>query len=186
MSNIPDMKDLRPFIFNAYWSWMSESGVTPYIHVNTNHPGVRVPQNFVQPDGSIVLSISFNASPDISIDDDTIVLNASFGGKRERIIVPIQSILTIFAKENARIGTNLYSPEESTGADVQPVSIRTPDSQQITVDIPDNDICTTSSPVSEGPSIAEKVQAKLKLVSNDHSNGDKNITERRAKLRVLH
>ena len=110
MNNVPEMKDLRPFLFNAYWAWMSESGVTPHIHVNTIHPRVRVPQNFVQPDGTIVLSIGFGASPDIAVDDNMLVFSASFGGKRERLIVPLQSIMTIFAKENPKIGTNLYSP----------------------------------------------------------------------------
>lgn len=187
MNNVPEMKDLRPFIFNAYWSWMSESGVTPYIHVNTLHPGVRVPQNFVQPDGTIVLSISFTASPDITVDDDTIVFSASFSGRRERLIVPLQSIMTIFAKENPKIGTNLYSPEETAGIPISPVASKVvSDTNKVSIDIAEEDVENTPPPVQAGPSIAEKVHSRLKLVQNEHSGGEKKLSDRRAKLKLLH
>ncbi len=113
-----NMRDLRPYMFNAYYTWLTDSGCTPHIHVNCIHQGVRVPTNYIAPDGTIVLNISMNSAHNLSFENDIIVFNASFGGKQQRIIVPIASVMTIFAQENPQIGTNLYSPEESAGSNI--------------------------------------------------------------------
>ncbi|MFY0656249.1 MAG: hypothetical protein JXR12_05800 [Neptunomonas phycophila] len=187
MNNIPEMNDLRPYMFNAYWSWLNESGVTAYIHVNTIHPGVRVPQNYVQPDGTITLNISFRSAPNITLDDDILVFGASFGGKQERLVVPLQSILAIFAAENPKIGTNLYSPDESTGMPMNPVASKImQQNDKVAVDIPEEEIENTPPPQQAGPSIADKVHRRLSLVQNEHSGGEKELSDKRATLKVVH
>lgn len=183
------MQDLRPYMFNAYYSWLSESGCTPHIHVNCNHHGVRVPTNYIAPDGTIILNISMGSAHNLSFDNGVIVFNASFGGKQQRILVPVDSVMTIFAKENPQIGTNLYSPDESAGnnqpsivpADELVTGVKASDPDDVIVGVKASDPDEFSK-----ESIAEKVERKLKLVDNKHSRGEKSFSDRRANLRVLH
>lgn len=182
------MQDLRPYMFNAYYTWLTDSGCTPHIHVNCIHQGVRVPANYIAPDGTIVLNVSMNSAHNLSFENDIIVFNASFGGKQQRIIVPIAAIMTIFAKENPQVGTNLYSPEESAGNNI-PATV--PTSELVTgPKASDSDNIVGPRPTDSDEfskeSIAEKVERRLKLVDNKHSRSEKTLSDRRANLRVLH
>ena len=100
-----DMTSNKPYIVRAFYQWISDNQLTPYIAVDVNVYGVLVPMAYVT-DGQIVLNVSMGAVGSISLADNAIELSARFGGKLEHIVVPYGAIAAIYAKENGA-GTSL-------------------------------------------------------------------------------
>jgi stringent starvation protein B len=113
-----EMTSNKPYIIKAFYQWISDNQLTPYIAVDVNVYGVLVPMAYVT-DGQIVLNVSMSAVGSISLADDAIELSARFGGKLEQIVVPYGAIAAIYAKENGA-GTSLAiehpEPENSEDA----------------------------------------------------------------------
>jgi len=101
----PDMTSNKPYIVRAFYQWISDNQLTPYIAVDVNVHGVLVPMAYVN-EGQIVLNVSMSAVGSISLADHAIELSARFGGKLEHIVVPYGAIAAIYAKENGA-GTSL-------------------------------------------------------------------------------
>jgi stringent starvation protein B len=118
MSN--EMTSQKPYIVRAFYEWISDNQLTPYIQVDTSVFGVSVPMAFVK-DGQIVLNISMAAVGSISMAGDEIVFSARFGGKLEHITVPYGAISAIFAKENGA-GTSLPIEHPAEEANTDKVS----------------------------------------------------------------
>jgi stringent starvation protein B len=109
----PTMTSTKPYIVRAFYEWISDNELTPYITVDINVYGVMVPMAYAN-DGQIVLNISLSAVGTISMIGDSIEFSARFGGKLEHISVPYGAIAAIYAKENGA-GTSLeieHPPEE--------------------------------------------------------------------------
>ena len=100
-----EMTSNKPYIVRAFYQWISDNQLTPYIAVDVNVYGVLVPMAYVT-DGQIVLNVSMSAVGSISLADEAIELSARFGGKLEQIVVPYGAIAAIYAKENGA-GTSL-------------------------------------------------------------------------------
>ncbi len=100
-----EMTSNKPYIVKAFYQWISDNDLTPYIVVDVNVYGVMVPMAYVN-DGQIVLNVSGSAVGSIALTDHTIELSARFGGKLEHISVPYGAIAAIYAKENGA-GTSL-------------------------------------------------------------------------------
>lgn len=94
-----EMTSSKPYLIKAFYDWISDNHLTPYVVVDTTVKGVQVPWQFVQ-DNQIVLNISGGAVGAISFGDKTIDLTARFGGKLEHITIPFGSVGAIYAKEN--------------------------------------------------------------------------------------
>jgi len=109
-----EMTSNKPYIVKAFYDWISDNGLTPYIVVDVNVYGVLVPMAYVN-DGQIVLNISASAVGSIALGDSSIECSARFGGKLEHMSVPYGAIAAIYAKENGA-GTSLaiehIEPEE--------------------------------------------------------------------------
>lgn len=99
------MTSNKPYIVKAYYDWISDNDLTPYIMVDVNVYGVLVPMAYVT-DGQIVLNVSGGAIGSISLGEDAVELSARFGGKLEHIVVPYGAIGAIYAKETGA-GTSL-------------------------------------------------------------------------------
>ena len=89
----------HPYLFNAYYNWFVDSGVTPHLLVNTTVPGVRVPMDYVLADKTIVLSIGVGAIKDFISDEQGISFKTTFGGHLEQIEVPYKAMEQLIAKE---------------------------------------------------------------------------------------
>ena len=100
-----EMTSNKPYIVKAFYEWLSDNDLTPYISVDVSVYGVLVPLAYVN-DGQIVLNISSSALGTISMGSDSIEFSARFGGKLEHISVPYGAISAIYAKENGA-GTSL-------------------------------------------------------------------------------
>jgi len=99
------MTSTKPYMVRAFYEWISDNQMTPYIAVDVNVCGVSVPLAYVN-DGQIVLNISIAAVGSISMAGDFIEFSARFGGKLENLTIPYGAISAIYAKENGA-GTSL-------------------------------------------------------------------------------
>ena len=88
----------RPYLIRGLYDWMTENDLTPQVLVNANYPGVKVPEMHVS-EGRIVLNIAMTATKDLLLGDDQISFNARFSGRAHQIVLPIESVLAIFANE---------------------------------------------------------------------------------------
>jgi len=105
MSSEIKMTSNKPYIVGAFYDWISDNDLTPYIVVDISVYGVQVPMSFVN-DGQIVLNISATAVGSIVMGETAIEFSARFGGKLEHLVVPYGAIGAIYAKENGA-GTSL-------------------------------------------------------------------------------
>jgi len=99
------MTSTKPYIVRAFYDWISDNQLTPYIVVDVSVYGVMVPMNYVN-DGQITLNISSSALGSISMAGEQIEFSARFGGKLEHLAVPFGAVAAIYAKENGA-GTSL-------------------------------------------------------------------------------
>jgi stringent starvation protein B len=99
----------KPYLLRAFYEWIVDNQMTPYVLVDAFFPGVSVPQQYVQ-NGHILLNISPVACHGLTLDNDRIVFSARFSGQVEQIFIPPLAVLEIYAKENGR-GIS-FPPEE--------------------------------------------------------------------------
>ena len=109
-----EMSSNKPYVVKAFYDWIFDNGLTPYIVVDVNVYGVIVPMSYVN-DGQIVLNVSPSAVGSIAMGEETIELSARFGGKLENMSIPYGAVVAIYAKENGA-GTSLAieHPEPGT------------------------------------------------------------------------
>lgn len=108
------MHSNKPYLFRAMYEWIVDNGVTPYVIVSVDYPGIAVPLEFAQ-DGKIVLNISPSACREMHMDNDYILFSARFGGIARNITIPMGAVLAIYAKENGRgMEFSLEQPAEKT------------------------------------------------------------------------
>jgi stringent starvation protein B len=91
----------RPYLIRAFYDWIVDNQLTPYILVNSAYPGVQVPKEHIRND-RIVLNISPTATRGLLLENDRIVFTARFSGLTEQIFVAPNAVLEIYAKENGR------------------------------------------------------------------------------------
>lgn len=94
-----EMTPRRPYLFRAFYDWIVDNELTPYLVVNTIIDGVFVPTEYIK-DNQIVLNIAPHSVGQYSVSNDQIEFNARFGGNPHHIVVPMSAIEAIYAKEN--------------------------------------------------------------------------------------
>ncbi len=93
------MSSVVPYLIRAYCDWIEDSGYTPHILVNSDKTGVLAPKGFAS-DGKIILNIVSSATEGRVITNKSISFKTRFNGRPEKIIVPCNAVLSIYAKEN--------------------------------------------------------------------------------------
>lgn len=93
------MTPRRPYIFRAFYDWILDNELTPYIVVDTSVYGVLVPQEFIK-DNQIVLNIAPQSVGQYLVNNEQIEFNARFSGVPQHIVVPMAAIEAIYAREN--------------------------------------------------------------------------------------
>ena len=112
----PAMTSHRPYLLRALNEWIADNGMTPHLLVDATRPGVQVPPQAVS-DGKVVLNIAERAVARLLIDNDTVTFTARFGGVSHPVIVPIASVLAIYARET---GQGMALPEDPSGPHDEP------------------------------------------------------------------
>ena len=105
----------KPYLIRAIHQWCTDSGYTPYIAVLADET-VRVPRDFVK-NGEIVLNISPLATSRLQLGNETIEFQARFGGVAREVMVPIDRVLAVYARENGQ-GMAFEVPREAAPAGV--------------------------------------------------------------------
>ena len=103
-----EMTSNRPYLVRAFYDWLVDNGLTPYLLVKAEGDGVEVPQQFVE-DGRITLNINPSAVRDLELGNEYISFNARFSGRPMDIFFPVSSVMGIYAQEN---GSGMLFPEE--------------------------------------------------------------------------
>ena len=105
----------KPYLIRAIFEWCADSGFTPYLNVKVDQ-NTRVPMEYVK-NGEIVLSISQQATRNLTIGNEMVQFSARFNGVSREIAVPIYAVQSIFARENGRgVFFDPESPPESADA----------------------------------------------------------------------
>ncbi|HKW83882.1 MAG TPA: ClpXP protease specificity-enhancing factor [Burkholderiaceae bacterium] len=114
----------RPYLIRALHDWCTDNGFTPYIAVFVD-ARVQVPTEYVK-NNEIVLNVGFEATSSLKLGNETIEFKARFGGTSREIVVPVDHVIAIYARENGQ-GMAFPMPAApgaevgpSDAADVQP------------------------------------------------------------------
>lgn len=90
----------RPYLIRALHDWCTDNGFTPYVAVFVDAV-VQVPMEYVK-NNEIVLNVGFEATSALKLGNETIEFKARFGGTSREIIVPIDHVIAIYARENGQ------------------------------------------------------------------------------------
>ncbi|MFN0184472.1 MAG: ClpXP protease specificity-enhancing factor [Aquabacterium sp.] len=101
----------RPYLVRALHEWCSDNGFTPYLAVQVDAT-VQVPMEYVK-NNEIVLNVGFEATSGLKLGNETIEFRARFGGVSRDIVVPVDHVVAIYAREN---GQGMAFPMPSAAA----------------------------------------------------------------------
>jgi len=124
----------RPYLIRALHDWCTDNGFTPYVAVYVDS-SVRVPMEYVK-NNEIVLNVGFEATSGLKLGNECIEFKARFGGVGREIVVPIDHVVAIYARENgqgmafpvpteASIGSAAARPVQPASADDKPPAATT-------------------------------------------------------------
>ena len=98
----------KPYLIRAIYEWCADSSFTPYLSVKVDQ-NTRVPLEHVK-NGEIVLSMSQQATRNLTIGNDVIQFSARFNGVSREIAIPVYAVQGVFARENGR---GVFFPAEA-------------------------------------------------------------------------
>jgi stringent starvation protein B len=93
------MSGVVPYLVRAYCDWIEDSSLTPHILVDCEKTGAVVPEGLAKK-GKIVLNISSTATENRLITNDSISFKARFSGRPQKVIIPCEAVLSIYAQES--------------------------------------------------------------------------------------
>jgi len=110
------MSDLstRPYLIRAIHEWCVDSGLTPYLAVRVDEH-TEVPRQHVK-DGEIILNLSADAVRNLLLGNEMITCTGRFSGASFELMIPVQAVIGIFAKETGQ-GLVFQAEPQSTPPD---------------------------------------------------------------------
>ncbi|CAN5618948.1 ClpXP protease specificity-enhancing factor [soil metagenome] len=90
----------RPYLIRALHDWCTDNGFTPYLAVFVDGT-VRVPMDYVK-NNEIVLNVGFEATSGLQLGNEAIEFKGRFGGVAREIVVPVDHVIAIYARENGQ------------------------------------------------------------------------------------
>lgn len=132
-----EMTSNQPYLLKAFYEWIVDNALTPYMVVIADYPGTEIPTQFVN-NNQIVLNVSPNACVNFSFDLEYVSFNARFSGQPMQVHFPCSAVAAIYAKENGA-GTAFEVPEYvkegfSSDDDTQSQSSRTSNKKNVASD----------------------------------------------------
>lgn len=106
-----DMTANQPYLLRAFFDWILDNDLTPYMVVSADYPNVTIPTQFIN-NGQIVLNVSPSACVNFSMDLEHVQFQARFSGKPMLVSFPCAAVSAVYAKENGA-GTAFMVPEIS-------------------------------------------------------------------------
>lgn len=117
-----NMTPNQPYLLRAFFDWIIDNELTPYVVIDVSHPNVKVPTQFVS-NGQIVLNLSPSACVNFTMDLEWVEFQARFSGQPMTVSFPIAAVSAIYAKENGA-GT-VFTVPQSTSDDDLPEDVET-------------------------------------------------------------
>jgi len=111
-----DSTSTRPYLIRAIFEWCVDQGFTPYLVVLVDER-VTAPKEFVK-NGEIILNISPDATGGLKLGNEWIEFKARFGGVARDILVPVDQVIAVYARENGQ-GMSFPKPNGIKGASAQ-------------------------------------------------------------------
>jgi stringent starvation protein B len=96
----PSPISTRPYLLRALYEWCTDNGYTPYIAAYVDQT-VQVPMEHVK-NNEIVLNISMDATSALRLGNEFVEFKARFSGTARQIMVPIDRVIAIYARENGQ------------------------------------------------------------------------------------
>jgi stringent starvation protein B len=109
------MTSSKPYLVRAFYEWILDNGMTPYIVIDATVAGTQVPTEYID-EGRIVLNIAPTAVQGLIMNNVQIEFKASFGRSVRTIFAWMTSVQAIYAKETGK--GMIFSPED--GDDLPP------------------------------------------------------------------
>jgi stringent starvation protein B len=94
------MFSTKPYLIRAIHEWCADEGFTPYLAVQVD-ARTSVPHEFVR-DGQIVLNVSTEATHQLVMGNDEITFQTRFNGTTFPVVVPVDAVVAIYARENGQ------------------------------------------------------------------------------------
>ena len=104
----------RPYLLRALHDWCTDNGFTPYLAVFVDG-SVQVPMEYVK-NNEIVLNVGFEATSGLKLGNEFIEFRARFGGVARDIVVPVDHVVAIYARENGQGMAFPVPTDAATGA----------------------------------------------------------------------
>lgn len=105
----------QPYLIRAWHEWCTDNGLTPYVTVWVD-ASVQVPREYVK-DDEIVLNISYDSTTSLQLGNDYLAFKARFAGVVRDVMVPVDRVLAIFARENGQGMAFPKASPQAQGAD---------------------------------------------------------------------
>lgn len=110
------MTPTRPYLVRAFFDWIIDNGMTPYMLVDATVEGVSVPASYIR-DGRIVLNVAPAAVTDLELGTSQVSFGARFAGVAQTIAMPVSAIMAVYAREN---GQGMFFSDEDEVLDSDP------------------------------------------------------------------
>lgn len=170
MKPAPELTSSQPYLIRAWHEWCTDNGLTPYVTVWVDG-SVQVPREYVK-DDEIVLNISYDSTTSLQLGNDYLAFKARFAGVARDVMVPVDRVLAIFARENGQGMAFPKASPQAQGADQAALSED---------DEPQDQDRSSAEPVSSHlasvPATApESVSATKKAASKPKTGGRPTLT----------
>ena len=137
----------RPYLIRALHDWCTDNGFTPYVAVYVD-ASVQVPMEYVKND-EIVLNVGFEATTALKLGNELIEFKARFGGVARDIVVPVDHVVAIYAREN---GQGMAFPVPTpAGGSPQPAAAETQGTTQRGLRLARTEAETGATAGADGP-----------------------------------
>lgn len=97
---VAEQTSTKPYLLRALYEWCVDNGLTPYLSVIVDAQ-TRVPMEYVR-DGEIVLNIGPLATSRLHMGNETIECTARFSGSARELLIPVNAVAAIYARENGQ------------------------------------------------------------------------------------
>ena len=156
-----DIPSTRPYLIRALHEWCTDNGYTPYLAVAVD-ASVQVPREFVK-DNEIVLNTSLEATSHLQLGNEFVEFKARFGGVAREVVVPVDHVVAIYARENGQ-GMAFPPPKpvseaEAAGAGAQRLrAVPAPQNAEAQAEVPPLDDHEPTPPTTPGRPALKRVK----------------------------
>ncbi len=101
----------RPYLIRAMHAWMTDNDLTPYVVLDAGTDNLQAPEQYIS-DDKLILNISYSATRNLILGDDSMNFETRFEGVSRYIDVPTATVIGIYAKETGQ--GMIFSEGEAT------------------------------------------------------------------------